>query len=165
MRLIGAVFLLLISSSALAQNQGMLPITEVMKGTNLSKPDNSAIGFIGVRCGNLFTTISGYFAGNASNDSERQTAKNFMDKAEVFSFVGMYIDTNINKKTNDAVRAQSEALSKAYIDEMLAGKRLNNNIFTKLVEADVKFCASQLPSYEAMYRTIYASADNKRTPK
>lgn len=158
--------LTLSSGAAYSQSQGILPMAEIVKGTNLSKPDNSTIGFIGSRCGTLYTAIAGYFAGNAVKDSEKQTAKDFMDRAEIFSFVGIYVDTNINKKTNNAVKQQGEALTKAYVDEMLAGKRLNNNVFTKLVESDVNFCSSQLPMYVAYYKTIMDSANNsKKTSK
>lgn len=150
------------SGFATAQTQGMLPMVDVVKGVNLTNPDNSTIGFIGTRCGTLFMTISGYFAGNANKDSERQTAKDFMDKAEVFSFVGVFLDTGVNKKTNDAVKTQGEALSKAYIDEMLAGKRLNNNVFTKLIQSDVNFCVSQYPAYTAYYKTIMDSVNSSK---
>lgn len=150
--------LVLASSLASAQTQPMLPLVDAVKGINLSKPDNSTIGFIGSRCGTLFAAIAGYFAGNANKDSERKTASDFMTRGEIYSFVGIYIDSNINKKTNESLKAQGDALSKAYIDEMLAGKRLNNNVFTKLIESDVNFCASQFPEYFAIYNAIQDSA-------
>lgn len=135
-----------------------MPLVDIVKGINLSKPDNSSIGFIGQRCGTLYTAIAGYFAANANKDSERKAATDFMARAEIFSFVGIYVDSTLNKKTNDAIKSQGEALSKAYIDEMLAGKRLNNNVFTKLIESDVNFCVDQLPQYSALYNTIKNSA-------
>ena len=69
---------------AYAQTQGMMPLVDTVKGINLSKLDNSSIGFVGERCGTLFTAIAGYFAGNANKDSERKTANDFMIKAEIF---------------------------------------------------------------------------------
>ena len=148
-----------------AQTQGMMPLVDTVKGINLSKPDNSTIGFIGSRCGTLYTAIAGYFAANANKDSERKTASDFMAKAEIFSFVGIFIDSAINNKTNDAIKAQGDAISKAYIDEMLVGKRLNNNIFTKLIESDVNFCVNQFPEYSSLYKTIQdGSKKNKKSP-
>ncbi len=152
-------------NSVYAQNQGMLPLVDAVKGINLSKPDNSTIGFVGSRCGTLYTAIAGYFAGNANKDSERKTASDFMEKAEIFSFVGIYVDSTVNKKTNEAIKAQGDALSKAYIDEMLAGKRLNNNVFTKLIESDVNFCVNQFPEYFSLYKTIQdGNKKNKKSP-
>ena len=158
-RLIFFVFVLMFARSnyVFSQPREMFPIVEAVKGINLSKPDNSSIGFIGERCGSLYTVIAGYFAGNATKDSERKTASDFMAKAEIFSFVGIYIDSTLNKKTNEAIKAQNEVLSKAYIDEMLAGKRLNNNVFTKLIESDVNFCVAQFSEYSALYKSIQDS--------
>jgi hypothetical protein len=48
-----------------AQTQGILPISDALKGISLSNPDSSTVGFIGSRCGNLFMTIGGYFSANA----------------------------------------------------------------------------------------------------
>jgi hypothetical protein len=153
-----SLLMLSMGNYAHAQKQGMMPLNDAVKGINLSKPDNSSIGFIGSRCGTLYMAIAGYFAANANKDSERKAATDFMARAEIFSFVGIYVDSTLNKKTNDAIKAQGEALSKAYIDEMLAGKRLNNNVFTKLIESDVNFCVDQLPQYSALYNTIQNSA-------
>jgi hypothetical protein len=150
------------TNTAIAQTQGMLSISDATKGLNLSKPDNSTIGFIGTRCGVLYMAISGYFASNANKDSDRKIAEDFFKRSEIFSFVGIYVDTNVNKKTNDAVKAQGDALSKAYIDEMLAGKRLNNNVFTKLIEEDVNFCTNQLSGYSYLYKTIYDSTNKEK---
>ena len=157
-------FTLMIGSAnpVFSQTQGMMPMVEAVKGINLSKPDNSTIGFVGSRCGTLFTAIAGYFAGNANKDSERKTASDFMARAEIFSFVGIYVDSNINKKTNDAIKSQGEVLSKAYIDEMLAGKRLNNNVFTKLIESDINFCSIQFPEYSALYKSIQDAAKKSK---
>jgi acetate kinase len=152
------VFLTLNTQPSFAQTQKMMSISEATKGLNLSKPDNSTIGFIGTRCGVLYMTISGYFASNANKDSDRKIAEDFYKRSEIFSFVGIYVDTSVNKKTNDAINAQGDALSKAYIEEMLAGKRLNNDVFTKLIGEDVKFCTNQLSAYMAIYKTIYDSA-------
>lgn len=156
------VFLTVNSQPSIAQTQKMLSISEATKGLNLSKPDNSTIGFIGTRCGVLYMAISGYFASNAKKDSDRKIAEDFLKRSEIFSFVGIYVDTNVNKKTNDAVKAQGDALSKAYIDEMLAGKRLNNDVFTKLIEEDVNFCTNQLLGYSYLYKTIYDSANKEK---
>lgn len=134
-------------------------MSEATKGLNISKPDNSTIGFIGTRCGVLYMAISGYFASNANKDSERKIAEDFFKRSEIFSFVGIFIDTNVNKKTNDAVKLQGDALSQAYISEMLSGKRLNNDAFTELIQADVNFCSTHLPTYTSMYRVIYDSAN------
>ena len=144
-----------------AQSQGILPIIDAIKGVNLSNPDSSTVGFVGSRCGNLYMTIGGYFSANANKDSERKIATDFIAKAEIFSFVGVYVDTNVNNKTNAAVVSQGDALSKAYIQEMLAGKRLNNNVFTKLIESDVNFCVSQFSEYQLIYRKIYDSVGKK----
>lgn len=153
------VFLTLNSQLSIAQTQKMLSIVEATKGLDLSKPDNSTLGFIGTRCGVLYMTISGYFASNANKDSERKIAEDFYKRSEIFSFVGIYVDTNVNKKSNDAIKSQGDALSKAYIDEMLSGKRLNNDVFTELIKSDVNFCSNQMASYAYLYKTIYDSAN------
>ncbi len=156
------IFLSLNIQISFAQTQKMLSIGEATKGLSLSNPDNSTIGFIGTRCGILFMTISGYFASNANKDSERKIAEDFYKRSEIFSFVGIYVDTNVNKKTNAAVTSQGDALSKAYIDEMLAGKRLNNDVFTELIRDDVKFCSNQLEGYSYLYNKIHDSADKSQ---
>ncbi len=159
------IFLLSVAictNAVIAQSQKMLSITEATKGLNLSNPDNSTVGFIGTRCGVLFMTISGYFASNASKDSDRKIAEEFYKRSEIFSFVGIYVDTNVNKKTDAAVTAQGDALSKAYIDEMLYGKRLNNDIFTELIKSDVNFCTNQMTNYAHLYRTIYDAANSRK---
>jgi hypothetical protein len=132
----------------------MQPLVEATKGTNWDKPDSSTIGFIGTRCGVLFNSISGYFAGNAAKESDKKSADDFKDRAEIFSFVGVYVDMNNNKKSKDAMAAQSQSLSKFYVDEMLSGKRLNNNVFTQLVESDVDFCVKQFPAFVHAYKII-----------
>lgn len=159
---IAVIFLSLNSQISIAQNQKMLSMPEATKGVNLSKPDNSTIGFIGTRCGVLYMTISGYFASNAANDSDRKIAEDFFKRSEIFSFVGIFFDTNVNKKTNDAVKLQGDTLTQAYIAEMLSGKRLNNDVFTELIRADVNFCSNQLTNYLSMYKTIYDSANTGR---
>jgi hypothetical protein len=35
-----------------------------------------------------------------------------------------------------------------------AGKRLNNNVFTQLVESDVDFCVKQFPAFVHAYKII-----------
>ena len=156
---IAIIFFSLNSQISIAQNQKMLSMAEATKGLNFSKPDNSTIGFIGTRCGVLFMTISGYFSSNANKDSERKIAEDFFKRSEIFSFVGIFVDTGVNKKTNDAVKLQGDALSKAYIAEMQSGKRLNNDVFTEFIQADVNFCSNQLASYMSMYKTIYDSVN------
>jgi hypothetical protein len=149
-----ACLLIISSTPAFAQGKAMLPMVEATKGTNWEKPDSSTIGFIGTRCGVLFNSISGYFAGNAVKESEKKSAGDFKDRAEIFSFVGVYVDMNNNKKSKDAMAAQSQSLSKFYVDEMLSGKRLNNNVFTQLVESDVDFCVKQFPAFVHAYKII-----------
>lgn len=142
-----AAVLIFGSTPVLSQGKEMQSMTEALQGTNWNKPDSSTIGFIGTRCGVLFTAISGYFASNAIKDSERKTAEDFKSKGEIFSLVGVHVDINKNNKSDKAIKAQHQALSKNYIDEMLSGKRLNNDVFTKLVVSDVEFCVKQFPAF------------------
>ena len=119
---------------------------------NVLKPnsDPAEIGFLGVRCGVLFTVLGGYIHENGAKQGDKELANGLIKKGEEFSFPGIYMDTNTNKKSNEAVKQQWKALTDAYIAEMLAGKRLNNSTITQLVSSDTDTCNKVYPFYKEL---------------
>ncbi len=137
-----------------ANAEGMKSLSSMNIDVLKPNADPAEIGFLGVRCGVLFTVFGGYILENGTKKGDKELANGLIKKGEEFSFSGIYIDTTTNNKSNEAVKQQYKALSDAYIAEMLSGKRLNNSIATPLVSSDVETCNAAYPFYKELTEMI-----------
>jgi hypothetical protein len=154
MRILNLLVGLTILHSTSLHAEGMKPLSSIHIDVLNQNADPVEVGFMGVRCGVLFTVFGGYIQENGTKRENKELANGLIKKGQEFSFSGVYIDTNTNKKTNEAVKQQYKALSDAYIAEMLSGKRLNNSIATPLVSSDVDACNRVYPFYSALTKKL-----------
>lgn len=121
-------------------------VSRIKQSQEQNKIDTTEIAYVGTRCGALYGALAAYFESNG-NASDAEAISNFRRQGDAFIKVALTLNLGANRMTTEAITEQATTISKYYFVTMSDGKRLNNNVFTPYIQADLAACKIELDGY------------------
>ncbi len=150
------LLIMLMGTWGSAEELKLLPLSEKVVIFKEKNPDPSEVAYIGIRCSSLYGVMAGWLIENGNGESDTEYAKQFLELAKPFRIVSVHLNLTVNKMNAETMLSQQRALVKAYADEMIRGKQLNNNRFTPFVKADIETAKAISRIYEELAKAITA---------
>ena len=144
-------FIFLSSISSICFSQTLIPLEKFISERNISDPGEFA--YLGNRCSSLYSMVAGVLRENGTK-KDAQTVSTMEQRSLIFRNVSLALDLGANKKSVDAVIAQSKQFNDVYIKQMIKNKQTNNSYFEGYVVKDLEVCSAVYPRFEDMNQKI-----------